>query len=317
MFIKFFWDSWLTLRETTMASLLPSNHSEFRSKQYWNDFFIKRQATTSATGDTASTFEWYGEWSDVQEIVAAYVTPSRNARDHTLVIGCGNSTTSEEMFADGYRRVTSIDFSDIVIAEMREKTQAVVPAEDAHTAWLRFEKMDMLNMTFQDNQFNMVFDKGALDALMSDDTKRSSRDAAQMFKEIDRVSGPGGAYVCVTLAQKHIMAALFRHFAAPGSGWTLHIHGYSTKIGSALCPFVFVAVRNAPGEAGPSSLASSIVTHFGDSTSTTFGGEGEAALKGAGSSGDGGDALMTEGHGGSRCVCPLRWPPPGGVVTTA
>ena len=25
-----------------------------------------------------------------------------------------------------------------------------------------FEKMDMLNMAFKDNQFNMVFDKGAL-----------------------------------------------------------------------------------------------------------------------------------------------------------
>ena len=35
------------------------------------------------------------------------------------------------MFAQGYRRVTSIDFSDIVIAEMREKTQGVVRAEAA------------------------------------------------------------------------------------------------------------------------------------------------------------------------------------------
>ena len=233
----------------SQASLLPADHSEFRSKQYWNDFFVKRQATTGAAGETVSTFEWYGEWSDVQEIVTAYVPLAASdaaAGDHTLVIGCGNSTTSEEMFAQGYRRVTSIDFSDIVIAEMREKTQGVVRAEAAAAAWLRFEKMDMLNMTFEAAHFNMVFDKGALDALMSDETKRSAKDAAQLFKEIDRVSGPGGAYVCVTLAQKHIMAALFRHFAAPGSGWTLHIHGYSTKIGSALCPFVFVAVRNAP-----------------------------------------------------------------------
>ena len=246
---------------------------------------MKRQAYKGESGEVESTFEWYGDWADVESIVTGYVPTAKTSgigsktSDEVLVIGCGNSSTSEEMFNQGYRRITSIDFSDIVIHEMQAKTKHL--AEDTTRAhkdsWLRFQKMDMLNMSFEDNSFNMVFDKGALDALMSDETKRSSQDAAQMFREVDRVidtSKPGGAYICVTLAQKHIMAALFRHFASPNSGWTLHIHGYSTKIGSALCPFVFVAVRSEVGG------VSSILTHFGDSTSTSFGGEGEEATMG-------------------------------------
>ena len=45
-----------------------------------------------------------------------------------LVIGCGNSTQSEDMFAQGYTCVTSIDFSDVVIQEMTTKTCAFTNA---------------------------------------------------------------------------------------------------------------------------------------------------------------------------------------------
>ena len=268
--------------DTTSTSILPKDHSEFRTQQYWNDFFIKRQATTSIDdGTVESTFEWYGDWSDISSLVSAYVPPSNG---EVLVIGCGNSTTSEEMFEQGYTRMTSIDFSDIVIKEMNNKLKTKelnsVNVDDSSSAWLNYEKMDFLNMTYSSNKFRLVFDKGALDALMSDDTLRSKKDAATLFQEIDRVieagldnSGSGfsssdkkiaAAYVCVTLAQKHILSALFRHFARPGSMWDIHVHTFSPKLGSALCPFAFVAVRRDQPHAAGAMPA--IMTHFGNLT---------------------------------------------------
>ena len=247
-----------------MSSLLPEDHAEFRTQQYWNDFFIKRQATTNEEdGNVESTFEWYGDWSDMSSLVADYIPPSSG---EVLVIGCGNSTQSEDMFAQGYTCVTSIDFSDVVIQEMTTKTCAFTNAiTNPKTSWLRYEKMDFLNMDYIDERFRLVFDKGALDALMSDDTPRSKKDAATLFQEIDRVVGGGhgkGAYVCITLAQKHIMAALFRYFGRPGSKWDVHVHTFSTKLGSALCPFAFVAVRRDDPHVGMPP----ITTHFDNFT---------------------------------------------------
>jgi len=268
-----------------MASLLPTDHSEFRSEQYWNDFFIKRQATTNDDEEVQSTFEWYGDWSDMSALVGSYVPPSppppvattheeQSAQESSsssspnntevLVIGCGNSTTSEEMFAQGYKRVTSNDFSDVVIEEMCTKTQPTNDSiVDPTKSWLKYEKMDFLNMTYADETYDLVFDKGALDALMSDDTARSKQDAATLFSEIDRVTKVGGAYVCITLAQKHIMKGLFRHFAKPCSTWDVHVHTFSPKLGSALCPFAFIAVKR-PTPHGKETGMPPITTYFGD-----------------------------------------------------
>eukprot|EP00949_MAST-11_sp_MAST-11-sp1_P004448 g4448.t1 len=213
-----------------MASLLPSSSSEFRSKGYWNDFFVQREQNAGNSASSSSTFEWYGSWSDVQDIVHRYAIPASTAT--ALVVGCGNSSTSEEMFDSGYSNVASIDFSEVVIKEMSPKSKE----------GLTFEVMDMLDMTYGDGTFDLVFDKGALDALMSDDSEQSKTEAGRMFSEISRVLSSSGSYICITLAQKHIMAAFFRFFFV---GWKVNVHSFEPSDGSALCPFVFVVTKDA------------------------------------------------------------------------
>ena len=92
--------------------------------------------------------------------------------DEVLVVGCGNSALrsfllhsellellilvifSEDINRADGNPVTSIDFSDVVIEEMKTKTQEN-PA-------LTFSVMDMLEMDFEDGKFDVVLDKGAL-----------------------------------------------------------------------------------------------------------------------------------------------------------
>ena len=38
-----------------------------------------------------------------------------------MVIGCGNSRMSESLYNEGYRNITNIDFSQILIEEMNQK----------------------------------------------------------------------------------------------------------------------------------------------------------------------------------------------------
>lgn len=41
--------------------------------------------------------------------------------DKILVVGCGNSQFSYGLYSDGFRNITNIDYSEIVIKNMSEK----------------------------------------------------------------------------------------------------------------------------------------------------------------------------------------------------
>lgn len=84
-----------------------------------------------------------------------------------------------------------------------------------------------------------MLDKGALDALVSEDTDSVRDDAQRMFREIARVLRPGGRYVCVTLAQEHVLKRLLSFFGE--IGWKLKIVRLAATPESPLCPFFVVA----------------------------------------------------------------------------
>jgi hypothetical protein len=53
-------------------------------------------------------------------------------------------------------------------------------------------------------------DKGGLDALMGEDTPGSKEAGGKLLAEVARLlsHAPGSAYLCVTLAQPHVLRAL-------------------------------------------------------------------------------------------------------------
>ena len=65
---------------------------------------------------------------------------------------------------------------------------------------------------YSDGTYDVIFDKGALDALMSEDTADVAEKARGMFLEISRLLTDGGKYVCITLAESFILKALLSHF---------------------------------------------------------------------------------------------------------
>ena len=67
-------------------------------------------------------------------------------------------------------------------------------------------------MEFLDNEFSVVLDKGTLDALMTDESEEVGAQVDQMFAEIGRVLRLGGRYICVTLAQDHILKKVLAYF---------------------------------------------------------------------------------------------------------
>lgn len=128
---------------------MPKDYSEFHKKEYWDSFFQKRGK---------KSFEWYGEFRDFKQYFQEEVTNKQQVQ--VLNIGCGNSELSAQLYDAGYANLTNVDFSEVVIREMISKNQ-----KRKQMKWL---VMDMLNMSFENESFDVVIDKGALDALYSE-----------------------------------------------------------------------------------------------------------------------------------------------------
>ena len=67
-------------------------------------------------------------------------------------------------------------------------------------------------MDFSDAQFSVVLDKGTLDAVLVDESDDTMDTVNKMFAEIDRVLRVGGRYICVSLAQDHIIKKIIEYF---------------------------------------------------------------------------------------------------------
>ena len=62
---------------------------------------------------------------------------------------------------------------------------------------------------FGPKSFDIAFDKGAVDALMGEDTDAASSAGSMLLSEVRRVLTHGGQYICVTLAQPHVLRKRF------------------------------------------------------------------------------------------------------------
>ncbi|XP_062584917.1 eEF1A lysine and N-terminal methyltransferase-like [Saccostrea cucullata] len=188
-------------------NLLPQNYKDFHSAEYWENFFKKRGT---------KAFEWYGEYPELCGVLHKYVKTS----DKILVIGCGNSVLSENLYDVGHHDITNIDISDVVVRQMIDRNKAQRPD-------MKYIKMDALNMDFEDSSFSVVLDKGTLDALMVDDSDAVTKDIDKMFSEIGRVLKLGGRYICISLMQDHILNKTLQYF--PEVGWPVRIHKIETE----------------------------------------------------------------------------------------
>jgi len=204
--------------------LLPKQFQQFQDRAYWDTFFRERKQ---------EAFEWYGTYEELRPFVAKTVEGSKGKqRERMLVIGCGNSDFSTELYCKGgYHRVTNVDFSAPVIDEMQRKTQVLCPK-------MEWKVMDVTTMSQELGaaSFDVVLDKGTLDAIFS--TSECEGPADLMLDEVGRVLSPMfGRYMVVTLGQDFILRKLLQRFDGGGEGgWRLALHAVEDPM--AASPFL-------------------------------------------------------------------------------
>ena len=188
--------------QSNMDQLLPKTKAEFASKDYWDRFFTKRTAA----------FEWYGEYHQISPTIFKYTKQN----EKLLVLGCGNSSMSQDLYKSGYTAVVSIDISDVVIRQMKKKYPK-----------LDFRVMDATKLEFADREIGNVIDKGTVDALLPKDTPELSETAHKVFSEVARCLRFGGRFICISLLQAHVARTILNNFkknATEDTTWVVRVH---------------------------------------------------------------------------------------------
>lgn len=103
-----------------------------------------------------------------------------SAESKILNVGCGNSLFSEDLYDGGFKNIVSCDFSEDVIKDMSARSAKLRPL-------MRYEVMDIFNMTYAPATFDAVLDKGLLDAVYPEDTEANSIKITGLFDKISEI----------------------------------------------------------------------------------------------------------------------------------
>ncbi|CAH0521944.1 unnamed protein product [Peronospora belbahrii] len=172
-----------------MTAYLPETNRTYKEKEYWDLRF-----------ESEESYDWLARFENVAELLGKYVQLS----GRILMVGCGNSTFSADMYNAGYHHITNIDFSKVVIERMRTKYSERMP----QMKWLEVD-MTKLSNFFAPESFDVVIDKAAMDALMCDEgdvwspSKAVIQQAAAMCSGITSVLVPQGTFLQISFAQPH------------------------------------------------------------------------------------------------------------------
>lgn len=167
----------------------------YSNPRYWDEYYKK-------TGEE-ERFDWYGDWDT--SIAPVSVTPPSDpsnsieasslgellrpflvADANILMLGCGNSDLSLQMYRNGFENLTNIDISHTLIQSLRNRLQKEMP----RAQWLY---MNASAMEFESSSFDVIVDKGTLDAI---EGNRPLLDMAVLGSH--KILRPGGLFLSVT-----------------------------------------------------------------------------------------------------------------------
>ncbi|KAJ3732090.1 S-adenosyl-L-methionine-dependent methyltransferase [Lentinula guzmanii] len=183
--------------------ILPESNDEYGTKQYWNQRYAQE-----ANG---ASFDWFKSYSEIADILRNLI-PDKHSK--ILMLGCGNSKLSQDMYDDGYSNIVNTDYSTIVIEKMKERHEELRPEMEWH-------EMDVRDLKFDDNSFDVAIDKGTMDAMMTvkgdiwNPPQQVVDDCTKEVNEVIRTLRKGtGVFIYLTFGQPHFRK---RYLTVPGT----------------------------------------------------------------------------------------------------
>ncbi|XP_054622715.1 EEF1A lysine methyltransferase 4 [Dunckerocampus dactyliophorus] len=209
-------------RVTRNMAHLPEDNLRYKDVDYWDERYKVEKC-----------YEWLGGFSKFQHVLEKCIKKD----DSILVLGCGNSGVSGEMYDAGYRSITNIDYSSVCISTMS--------ARYADRPGMSWWQMDVRQLAFPDASFDIVLEKATLDALMVEEktpwevSPQTARFIHEALTEISRCLKPGGLFISVTFAQPFFRKRLY---ARSEYDWSIQHSSY----GDGFEYFVYVMTKGEP-----------------------------------------------------------------------
>ncbi|KAH9479539.1 EEF1A lysine methyltransferase 4 [Psilocybe cubensis] len=206
-----------------MSTILPVKNEEYGTKDYWDQRYTEEQNNDS--------FDWFKSYADLAHLLRELI-PNKSSR--ILMLGCGNSRLSEDMWEDGYCNIVNVDYSGVLIEQMKKRHSTIRPEMEWH-------EMDVRNLIFEDGSFDVAIDKGTMDAMMTakgdvwDPPQQVIEDCNKEVDETLRVLNNSGVFIYLTFGQPH-----FRRRYLQREGTYLSIK----ELGEAFHYYLYILRKN-------------------------------------------------------------------------
>ena len=170
--------------------------NDYGSPSYWDERYSAAAHKEAKTQGKDGDFDWYNSYASLRFAIRKFLVPEESSEDEAedkeiLVAGCGNSTLGCDMYDDGFKNITNIDISEVVINQMTDKY--------ASREHMEYTVMDVRNMEYiPDECFDAVIDKALFDALLCGENNLDSVQC--MLREVFRTLKPGGYYIMISHA---------------------------------------------------------------------------------------------------------------------
>ncbi|KAL8437842.1 hypothetical protein Efla_000962 [Eimeria flavescens] len=153
-------------------------------------------------------FDWFNKYPALKPIL---LDAGLQESSSILMLGCGTSTMSENMWDDGYRNITNIDFSPQCISLMQKRC--------ADKPGMTFMVLDVLDLKeLAGRSFDFIIDKGTLDCILCGE--KSFENIHKALTLISQLLSPGAVYLMMSYG-----SPMFRlnHLQKAEFGWTVEL----------------------------------------------------------------------------------------------
>jgi hypothetical protein len=109
------------------------------------------------------SYDWIADFQAIRQFLTPeFLEVGPDAR--LLIVGCGTSTLSENLYASGFHNIVNVDIDAKQIELMRS-----VHADKPGMSWIVADLCDARSALPTDGSFDAAIDKGTLDALLCTD----------------------------------------------------------------------------------------------------------------------------------------------------
>ena len=108
------------MREHAPQGREPQSNAEYLEPSYWDERFTTEQA-----------YEWFKGYGEFRHLLLPHLKP----KDRILVLGCGNSSLTADLWADGFPSIISIDISEASVQDTQGPMSECITVGNIRCSW--------------------------------------------------------------------------------------------------------------------------------------------------------------------------------------